>query len=102
MRLCSRSAGVAVSEAFGGSGRLACVTLRRPKSAQLASGNAKSAGAISRHATMSLCAKSPFTAPPLIPQNLDLLGTARLHPGAAPLLDPSANSHAPPAQGFRR
>src|SRR4051812_19223973 len=102
MRLCSRNEGCG-SVGFAGSGRLTCVTPRRPRSAQLASSNASSAGTISRRAAMSPLRKSPFTSPSnLISQNLDLLGTRRLHPGAAPLLDPSANSHAPPIEGLRR
>src|SRR5678816_3282846 len=121
MRACSRCTGCATSEVFGGSGRLTCVVPMRPRSAQPTS-NANSAGAISRRAgnpdtriarltTSALSVPSPLRND-LFPKtgphprsgsrtcfsgslrHLYLLGTRRLHPGAAPLFDPSAYPHA--------
>ena len=95
---------------FGGLRRLGQADLRacpggRPRRSRRAS-SASSAGAISRRAatpvrsaprtvTTSALSSRPFV------HDLDLLGTRRLHPGAAPLLDPPANPHAPPGQRLR-
>src|SRR4051812_17311656 len=101
MRLCSRAAGV-TSACFGGvSGRLTGVETRSRLEQQLS--NSASAGAAKRRAadnrpdriaTITTSARS-------VVQNLYLFGTCRLHPGAAPLLDPPANSNSPAAQRLR-
>jgi hypothetical protein len=67
MRWCSRCVAGALSEAFGGSGRLTCVVETLSKVVQPASSNAESAGAISRRAAdfcPDACVDS-FTTPPI-------------------------------------
>src|SRR3954462_14371191 len=96
MRWCSRCVAGATSAALGGSGRLTCVVVTRSRLEQPASSNAKSAGAISRRAAdpgPDACVER-LTTPPirLRSKYLNLLGTGRLHPGSAPLIDPSANA----------
>src|ERR1041385_4769549 len=101
MRLCSRIAGV-TSACFGVSGRLTGVA-RCPRSAAQLASNSASAGAAIRRAADNGPDRiaTVTTSARLVVENLYLLGTRRLHPGAAPLLDPPANSNPPPAQGLR-
>src|SRR4051794_40497034 len=105
MRECSRCAGWAVpSAAFGGSGRLTCVEPIRPRSAQPATSNAKSAGAISRRAgnpDIRIAKLKPSALSDSVVQDLDLLGTCRIHPRTAPLLYPSPNPYAPSREFLR-
>src|SRR5262245_17036772 len=108
MRACSRCVvGEALSDCFGGSGRLTCVVAMRPGSAHPArsASSAKAAGPASRRtadigpfARVTLVTNS---APSVAPDDLDLLGPRRLHPGAAPLLNPPADPHAQALQSFR-
>src|ERR1044072_6421891 len=101
MRVCSRCVAGAISPAFGGSGRLTCVVPMRVISAQPTS-NANSAGAISRRAgNPDARMGSKVTTSASVVYDLDLLGTRRLHPGPAPLFDPSAHAHAPAGQRLR-
>src|SRR5437763_16216442 len=100
MRLCSRAAGV--TSTFGGaSGRLTGVAMRSKLAQQLS--NSASAGAAIRRAADQRPDRiaSVTVVRPLIVEYLYLLGTHRLHPGAAPFLDPPANANAPAAQCFR-
>src|SRR6185295_11534859 len=103
MRACSRCAPGEVSACFGGSGRLTCGPLRIA-SVQLATSIARAASISQR--TVDACpdgllAIVTTSAPSVALQNLDLLRTARLHPGAAPLLDPSADTHHAAGQFLR-
>src|ERR1044072_177445 len=101
MRLCSRTVGPD-SACFGTlSGRLTGVVMRS-RLEQLDS-NSASAGAARRRAA-DQCPDRFATVTvfrPLVIQDLDLLGTCRLHPGPAPFLDPSANSHPPAGERLR-
>src|SRR5436305_8055175 len=101
MRLCSRAAGV-TSACFGGvSGRLTGVEMRS-RLEQQPSNSASADAAIRRAADQRpdrIATVTGFC--PLVIEYLDLLGTCRLHPGAAPFLDPPTNSNPPAAQRFR-
>src|SRR3954447_3554168 len=101
MRLCSRAAGV-TSACFGGvSGRLTGVVMRS-RLEQLPSNSASAGAAIRRAADQRPDRIARVTGfRPLVVQDLDLLGTCRLHPGPAPFLDPSANSHPPASERLR-
>ncbi len=87
---------------LGGLRRLGQADLRRAQAADIGAAGEQQREQRRRHPACrkpgrSVAAHSqlpPSVAWPFL-HHLDLLGTRRLHPGAAPLLDPPANPHAP-------